>query len=158
MIDECLRETEVVEAVATGAWPAACSADLRAHVAGCVVCGELAAVASAIQGDWQSARAHVHVPSAGLVWWRAQLRARQQNAEAAGRPITYVHAAAGALAAIVLFMLGGLLWPSLRESVLWIDRVTEVVDTGRFWLPLALGIGASLVLAPVVLLFALSDD
>src|SRR6476660_6387022 len=107
MIDECLHETEVVEAVANGAWPSACSADLKAHVAACAICGELAAVAGAIRGDCQTARAHLQVPSAGLVWWRAQLRARQQNAEAAGRPITYVHAAAGALAAIVLFMLGG---------------------------------------------------
>ena len=158
MIDECFRESEVVEAVATSAWPSASSADLKAHVASCAICGELAAVAGAIRGDCQSARAHIEVPSAGLVWWRAQLRARQQNAEAAGRPITYVQAAAGGLAAALLFMLGGLVWPSLRESVAWIDLISQVADPGRFWLPLALAISAWLVLAPVVLLFALSDD
>jgi hypothetical protein len=158
MIDECLREAEVVEAVANGAWPSACSADLKAHVASCAICSELAAVAGAIRGDCESARAHLQVPSAGLVWWRAQLRARQHNAEAAGRPISYVQAAAAVLAAGLLFMLGGLVWPSLRESVAWIDLISQVADTGRFWLPLALVVGAWLVLAPVVLLFALSDD
>ena len=55
-------------------------------------------------------------------------------------------------------MLGGLVWPSLRESVAWIDLISQVADPGRFWLPLALAISAWLVLAPVVLLFALSDD
>jgi hypothetical protein len=115
-------------------------------------------VAGAIRYDYESGRADVLVPSAGLVWWRAQLRARQQIAETAGRPITYVHAAAGALAAVLLFMLGGLLWPSLRASITWIDRVSLAVDMGRFWLPVAVALGAWLVLAPVVLLFALSDD
>ena len=158
MIDECLREAEVVESVANGAWPSASTADLKAHVASCAICGELAAVADAIRADCQSARAHLQVPSAGLVWWRAQLRARQQNAEAAGRPITYVQVAAGVFAASLLFMLGGLVWPSLRESVAWIDLISHVADTGRFWLPLAVAIAAWLVLAPVVLLFALSDD
>ena len=66
--------------------------------------------------------------------------------------------AAGVLAACLLFIPGGLAWPWLRESVAWIDRISQVVDTGRFWLPLAVAIGAWLVLAPLLFLFALSDD
>jgi hypothetical protein len=51
-----------------------------------------------------------------------------------------------------------LLWPSLRASITWIDQVSQAVDIGRFWLPATLAVGASLVLAPVLLLFVLLDD
>ena len=158
MIDECPREGEVVEAVMAGRWPGTSGTELVAHVGSCAVCADVVAVAGAIQEDYASARASAQVPSAGLVWWRAQLRARQRVAETAGRPITYVHAAAAVLAACLLFTLGGLVWPWLRASVTWIDQVSRVVDLGHAWLPLAVAIGAWLVLAPVVFLFALSDD
>jgi hypothetical protein len=158
MIDECLREADVVEEIETGRWPGARSAELLSHVASCAICGDVVTVAGAIRGECESARAAIRVPSAGLVWWRAQLRARQQVAEAAGRPITYAQAAAAAFAAVLLFMLGGLLWPSLRASITWIDQVSQAVDIGRFWLPATLAVGASLVLAPVLLLFVLLDD
>jgi hypothetical protein len=158
MIDQCVRETETIDAVTSGAWPAACPADLRAHVTTCEVCGEAAAVAMAIHNDCQSAYAGVRVPSAGLVWWRAQLRARQDVAEAAGRPIAYAQAVAATVAAVLLFVLGGLLWPWLQASFSWVDSLSQQADLGRLWLPLAVTLGASLVLAPLVLLFVLSDD
>jgi hypothetical protein len=158
MNDECLREAEVVEEIETGRWPAASPAELQSHAASCAICGDVVAVAKAIRDECESARAAIRVPSAGLVWWRAQLRARQHVAETAGLPITYVHAAAAVLAACLLFTLGGLFWPWLRASVAWIDEVSHVVDMGRAWLPLTLAIGAWLVLAPVVFLFALSDE
>jgi hypothetical protein len=158
MIDQCPREADVVEAIAVGRWAGDGSTELASHAASCVICQEVALVAAAMRDEYESARAGARVPRAGLVWWRAQLRARQQVAETAGRPITYVQAAAGALAACLLFMLGGLAWPWLRESVAWVDWISQVVDTGRFWLPLALAIGVWLVLAPVVFLFALSHD
>jgi hypothetical protein len=158
MIDECPREADVVEAIIAGRWVALGATDLAQHAASCAVCRDVAAVGGAMRDEYEMAWAAAQVPSAGLVWWRAQLRARHQLAETAGRPITYVHAAAGTLAACLLFVLGGLAWPWLRESVAWIEQISQAVDTGRFWLPLAVGIGAWLVLAPVVFLFALSDD
>lgn len=158
MIDECPREGDVVEAFTAGRWPAGNAAELVAHVACCAICGDVVVVAGAIQDEYASTRASAQVPSAGLVWWRAPLRARQRVAETAGRPITYVHAAAAVLAACLLFTLGGLFWPWLRASVAWIDQVSHVVDMGHVWPPLTLAIGAWLILAPVVFLFALSDD
>jgi len=158
MIEHCVREAETIDAVTSGAWPGACAADLRAHVAACEACSETAAVATAIRSDWQSAYADVRVPSAGLVWWRAQLRSRQDVAEKAGRPITYAQAVAATAAAVLLFVLGGLLWPWLRASFDWVDSLSQQADLGHFWLPLAIMLGASLVLAPLILLFVLSDD
>ena len=158
MTDECLREAETIDAVTSGSWPTACSAELTAHVAACAVCREAAEVAAAIRDESHAAHADVRLPTAGLVWWRAQLRARQEVAETAGRPITYAQGVAAAVAAALLFVLGGLLWPWLRASFVWVDRVSQAVDMGAFWLPLALTLGASLVLAPLVLLFVLSDE
>ena len=158
MMDSCPHEVEAIDAVTGGSWPTACSADLRSHVASCAVCREAVEVATVIRDECEAAHAEVRVPSAGLVWWRAQLRARQEVAETAGRPITYAQTAAATAAAALLFVLGGLLWPWLRESVVWIDNVSRAVDMGRLWLPLALTLGASLVLAPLVLLLVLSDD
>src|SRR5262245_52513735 len=99
MIDECPREADVVEAIAAGTWPMLGSTELAQHAESCPVCREVAAVGVELHRDYQATLAAAHVPSAGLVWWRAQLRARQQVVETAGRPITYVHAAAGAFAA-----------------------------------------------------------
>jgi hypothetical protein len=158
MIEECPREADVVEAAARGLWSDSRSAELAEHIRSCPVCRDVADVSEAIQRECDQARHDARLPSAGLVWWRAQLRVRQERAAAAGRPITVAQAAAVAVAALFLFTLGGLLWPSLRASVTWIDELSQAVDMGRFWWPAVLTVGASLILAPVVLLVVLSDD
>ena len=155
---ECVREDEVLELIAVGRWPDSAPAELVAHAASCEICGDLMAVAGALRDDSDRARAEARVPSAGLVWWRAQLRARQQGAEAAGRPMTYVHAVGALVAGALLFTLGGLLWPWLRASIGWIDGFSQTADVGRLWVPLMLAFGVWLVLAPVLLLVALSND
>src|SRR4051812_33192307 len=107
MIDQCPREAEVIEAVMAGRPVGHGAGELGAHVAACGVCREVALVAGAIQDDYANARTEAVVPSAGHVWWRAQLRARQHRAETAGRPITCVQVVAGVLAACILFTMGG---------------------------------------------------
>ena len=93
-----------------------------------------------------------------MVWWRAELRARREVAERAARPITYVQAVAGSVAACLLFTLGGLLWPWFRASATFVDQLTAAADLGQPWVPFVLAVGAWLVLAPVLLVLALSDD
>jgi hypothetical protein len=157
-IEECPSEQQVVESIVDGRWPHASDATLVAHAAECVVCAEVIAVASAMRADYDRARAAVNVPPAGLVWWRAQLRARRQMAETASRPITYVHALTGAVAAGLFFALGGLLWPWLRASIQWIDAASQLADVGTLWVPLALAVGGWLVVAPLLLLLVLSEE
>lgn len=158
MIDECAREAEVIEAVMAGRLLGPGAGELGTHVASCGVCREVAVVAGTIQDDFANARTEAVVPSAGHVWWRAQLRARQHLAETAGRPITCVQVVAGVLAGCALFTMGGLMWPWLRASAGWIDHLSLAADTGRVWLPLALAVGASLLVAPVAFIFMLSDE
>ena len=155
---ECVHEHDVLDLIAGGRWPQAAGADLVGHAASCAVCGDLAAVAAAIRTDSEQARAAARVPSSGLVWWRAQLRVRQESAETAARPIAFVHAAGALVAAVLLFTLGGLLWPWLRASVGWLEGLSQAAEVGRLWVPLALAFGVWIVVGPVLLLVALSDD
>lgn len=103
---ECVREDEVLMMVSTGRWPEAAPAELRQHADQCQVCRELGLAAAAI-GQEAEASASVskeaeasasvgkeaevsvpNLPSSGTVWWRAQLRARQEAARQVVRPIT----------------------------------------------------------------------
>jgi hypothetical protein len=55
------------------------------------------------------------VPPAGLVWWRAQLRARQEAARAAERPLKVAHSlAAASVVGVAAALIVGML-PSVRE-------------------------------------------
>jgi hypothetical protein len=155
---ECPREHELLETIAAGRWPDATDATLMAHVPSCTVCSEMVLVAGALRGNYDHVCAAAHVPPAGLVWWRAQLRARREIAGTAARPITYAHALTGAVAAGLFFTLGGLLWPWLRASLDWIDAASRLADVGRLWVPFALAVGAWLILAPVVLFLVLSEE
>jgi len=61
---------------------------LRTHVAACAICSDVAAIAGVVDDARQEMRACAVIPDSGRVWWLAQLRARREAAEAAGRPIT----------------------------------------------------------------------
>jgi len=83
---ECVREDEVLMMVSTGRWPEAAPAELRQHADQCQVCRELGLAATSIAEE-----AEISVPdlpSSGTVWWRAQLRARQEAVKQVTRPIT----------------------------------------------------------------------
>jgi len=159
VINECTRESDVMEAVSRGMWPEDPRArDLVAHAEACPVCRDVAAVAVAMRREYDTAQREPELPSAGLIWWRLQLRARYEGIVAADTPIAIVQIVAGLVAAVLVLGLCGLVWPSLRESIAWIDQLSHAIDVGQFWLPAALAVGASLIVAPVVLLLVMSDD
>jgi hypothetical protein len=85
---ECAFEEEVLAAVLQSRWPERVDAALREHAAQCGICSDVAAVAAAIAGAHEELAAAAVVPDASRVWRRAQLRARREAVEAAGRPIT----------------------------------------------------------------------
>jgi hypothetical protein len=85
---DCEVESEALAAVLQSRWPERADADLRADVAVCAICSDVVAIAGAIDGAREEMRECAMVPDAGRVWWRAQLRARREAAETAGRPIT----------------------------------------------------------------------
>ncbi len=100
---DCPREQDLIDALTTDQWPDRCDEDLKAHVAACEGCRDLVAVLAPLGEAWTDARAEAHVPASGMVWWRAQMRARQEAARAAARPIA-VAQTIGALAAAAVIV------------------------------------------------------
>ena len=132
-------------------------AEARAHVAQCVICRDVVDVACAVKTDherrWQDAR----VPAAGHVWWRAEMRARAEATRAAARPMVVAQGIAAVCAVAFAAALFGLAWPWIRGSFGSLSGVMTFIATPTFGLPLALTLGASVLLAPVAVYLALSD-
>ena len=82
----CPHETDVLDLVAIDQWPQRADATLRAHVAGCASCAEVASIATAVR-EWGNAEAVPRMPEASVVWHRAQVKARAEAARAAFRPL-----------------------------------------------------------------------
>ena len=152
---ECLRENEVLEAVTCGRWPAACPSELRSHVAECVFCSDVLEVALALHQDREAAQQDANLPSAGLVWWRAELRARQEALRAVSQPITVVQALGSAAMAGVGFAIIRRLWPWLRALVSMPDF--SALSVPQWSIVIAFGL-AVLVIAPIAMYLVLSDD
>lgn len=163
----CAHEDAVL-AAALDATRAALTADLTAHLASCGSCRVLHTIASALQDDHAAALAEVRVPSAGQAWWRAELRARQEAAALAARPIMVATGIAGACLTGLLASLTGVLAWWLQDSgslsPLALHAVTDVLAAGRSGLPtglrLALWLCASAlaIAAPVVVYVALTEE
>lgn len=100
----CEREQAVIAAVRRGSW----EPELRAHVASCAVCSEVALVAQALGEMHAVDLAEAQIPSAGWMWWRMQLRAKREAGERATQPITLIERVT--YACIALSVAGLCLW------------------------------------------------
>jgi hypothetical protein len=168
MVYQCEREQDVVDAVGSGRWPARCGDELRAHVSACPLCSDLVAVVAAIADDRDAAWSAARVPAAGIVWWRAQLRAREEDARAAGRPVAFVQGVAASVALWLILSLWRAVpaeylsewrtWavralPTLTVTMADVARVMATVPHVVFML-----VALSLVLAPVAIYLAIADE
>lgn len=98
MIIECAHEEDVLDMLAARRWPGRCDAALEAHIRGCALCGELVTAGAALLDEQELAWSEARVPASAVVWWRAQVRAREEAARAAARPIAFVQGVAAACA------------------------------------------------------------
>jgi hypothetical protein len=167
---ECPVETEVLSAVLAGRWPDACSEELSRHALACQTCGEVATVASALRDERELLRYDVQVPAAGQVWWRATVRARLEGAEAAARPMTWSHGIAAACAAGFAVASAGMAWPTFVRALGWlearagqltppmVDASDVLVSAIQQSLPLAVAAAVGIVITPIALYLALSDE
>ena len=145
---ECARESDVLDALASARWPDRVDAELAQHVSSCEVCQDVIAVASAMQEDHEAAWRDANVPSSGQMWWRAEMRARQEAIRDASRPVTIAQGVAALFALVVVAAAGWFAWPTLQGLF---------ATPPPFLLPLAIGLLALLVVTPVALYFVLSD-
>jgi hypothetical protein len=148
---ECQYESEILDAVASGRWPDRLDAELREHSSSCSICSELALVSAMYRDEFASAMAEVRVPSAGLVWWKSELRARREAVRVASRPITLVSGIAGTCAIAVLALVILTLSKQLDMAAI---SAFVVAQPMVLWLVL----GVIVALTPIALYFVYSDE
>jgi hypothetical protein len=145
-MSDCPRAQEALDAVRAGRWPDGCGDELRTHIAGCDACR----IASMIAADYHSAVRTARVPGSGVVWWRAQRRAREEAERTAARIITFMQGASVAIGVTVAVAIAG------PETV---TRALTFVNALPAWtLPILAGLTATLALAPVAVYLAASRD
>jgi hypothetical protein len=114
----CPCEKEIRELVERGQWPQASPPDLRNHAAKCRTCADLVLIASAFQRARTATIAASRPVSPGAIWWRAQLRSRQQAFQRIERPL--IGAQVFALAAVLLTTVGFIAFEA-RHGLDWLD-------------------------------------
>ena len=124
-LPNCDREQEVVDALRSGRWASAWGDDIRRHAENCPVCAEVAFAAQMFQQEADLARTELEqpgtrLPSAGLVWWKAQLAARRSAEQRAAAPIVWVERAACVLGVFALLGVTVWKWPFISG---WLFRV-----------------------------------
>lgn len=166
--DECSREPELLEAIAAGRWPDGAVEELRAHVATCPGCKDLASVATAFADDTIVAVRNAPIPSAAVMWWRVHRRAEAESRRTAGRTLTLVQTATLAATIIgVLSILGGL--ALMQDWHLWFDAARRTLGDGTsnlLWSlrstewnkPLLIAVATTLLLAPVAAYFVIARE
>jgi len=161
---ECPREPDVLDALASQRWPHRVGRELVDHVASCEICGDVLVVAAAMREDRDAAWEEASLPSSGQVWWRAEMRARQEAIREASRPITVAYAVAAVAALAVIAAAAWFAWPAAHEllssafSAASSAGGTADVPASPLTLPLLVALGAILIAAPIALYLVLSDE
>ena len=173
---ECPREQDVINAIVTGQWPDRCEASLAVHAAECAVCKELVEVTSVMRLDREGLHEEMSLPSAGQVWWRAAIRARLEASQRVAQPFSWIFGVSMACAAGLAIAVVQLLWspvqlawgsssPSAWGAWLGLGELVRLLPTLKDLAPLTttgmlvfLAATACLLLAPLALYFALSDE
>jgi hypothetical protein len=168
VIAECGREEEVLEAIAFGRWPERCS-DLAAHAVTCLVCADLVEVARALHDDRAALCREAQPPAAGMVWWRATIRARAEATRTATQPVSVIQGIAGACLVGAMAGVVTIAWESIR----WVQRLGDLavrLESRRLEIASAttlasghgvsilVAVAAGLVLAPLAIYITLTDD
>lgn len=143
----CVREKEVAQLLELGQWPQASPAELRAHAADCRACSARVMLTQSFQAARGAAMSVAQLPSAGALWWRAQLRRRNEALARVSRPM--LGAQVFALAVATVLTVGALAWAlrgGLRLSVSpmewlknmggamhWSALVPDALPGGAWW-------------------------
>jgi hypothetical protein len=136
MISACLREDELLDALGRGF----IGAELASHVDGCPSCSELRLVAGALLDDRTEAIKEAAVPASGTMWWRMQLRRRQEAQSATRRSLLLGQAVTLSIAIVLVAALFG---ADLAVGV------REVIVSIRLSTPLMIALATWFLLAPI---------
>lgn len=162
----CCREQDVLDALASERWPDRAGDDLRAHAAGCQYCTDLIVSVGPLLADRVDLSDEGHLPSSGVMWWRAQMRARQEATREAARPITIAQivgfACVTVLAAVAIAWISPVMRAWATESAYNVVAVVTAIEmrgvfVSQGWVLLLMA-AVWLVLAPLAIYFAVAED
>ena len=164
---ECEFEADVLSAVLQSRWPERAEDGLREHVKTCAICSDVAAVAGAIECAREDTAPRA-LPESGLVWWKAQMRARREALETVARPITAIQVAAFACALVLMGACIGATSNWFQSGLKWVSAELAGFDLNTF-IPyaaalisghvlLALCMVAMVFLVPVAVYLAIGKD
>lgn len=175
-LTECVHEREVLDLVLAGRWPDRSDPETVAHASSCEVCGEVVAVALAMQHDEAAVEAdvmaatpmhHDVVPDATLVWWRAQLRAHEEAGRRAARPIALVQGIGIGMGLVAGLSVIRAAWPAVltgasSTGAALLDTFTRLTAASAAWVetaPLWLTVGflAAVIGLPLAVYAATKD-
>ena len=127
--------------------------DCQCDKADCPQCGPLVALAQQIRAEFEHTTHHAHVPTPEIVWWRAQMRAREEAARKAARPILFTQAlAVAALIGLLVSLAGRLTLPVLSFVGFSPLSATLPVFT------IVIAAAVCLVVAPIAVFVALARE
>jgi hypothetical protein len=166
----CPRQAELQSIVRRGHWPEACDPELRRHIETCRTCAEQLLVQHTFHAAraqaMHAARGHYpHLLHPNLLWWRAQLRRRNNALERVSRPITTAQVFAFcisilAAAALLRSQIGRAFnwssWFPQSSTASPFDALsffTSITTDWGLFLPL-IGLGTVLLLSAVVVYLA----
>ena len=109
----CALEKELQATLLQGRWPHACDPDLRTHVDGCGDCQEIVFVTQSLQKAKSQGEQLARLRSPGLLWWRAQLRRRNEAIQSVTEPLALAEKV-GLLGLLVAFCV--LVWQGSRSG------------------------------------------
>jgi len=88
-----------------------------------------AIVADAIAREAACAGSEAQPPSSAIVWWRAQMRARQEATRLAEKPITIVHALSIAAGVGLMLSVIGYVVAGMKGSWGWLSKIAETATS-----------------------------
>ncbi len=127
----CMRENELLDALGRRF----VGAEFQSHIAACLSCSELHTVASALLDDRAKAIDEAPVPTAAAMWWRMQMRRRQELQAASRRSLLIGQAVTLAAAmAVMVALFGGHVAVELREVIASIRVSTPLLFAVATWI------------------------
>lgn len=128
-----------------------------------------AIVAEALAAEASAAGSEAAPPSAAIVWWRAQMRARQEAAQLADKPIVVVHALAIACGVGLALTLAGSVMTTVRGSLGGLSGVYHgaaaaigslaTIDFSAEWLTVSLtAVLITIVVVSLAAMVVLADE
>jgi hypothetical protein len=129
--------------------------DCQCDRAECPFCGPLVLLAEEIRREFEHTRVEARVPTPEIVWWKAQMRAREEAGRKAARPILFTQALAiAALIGLLVSVAGRVTLSSISWPAIDVLSAPQTLPL----LPIVIVAGCWLILAPIALYYAFSRD